>query len=261
MKKGVLIAGLLVVFAILGWQAVKSRPAGRVPDPGNLPPVPLQPAIQTAAPAQQPVTQQPVQAENAKPAAAAPIAKNPEIPPSGPKKQIQQTDVSTALSKLKTLEDILQSKNDNDPRLDTDFNGLSPEAKKLLREKYRDIPAESRNDLGTIVYLLGKNLRSAEDWAFIRSVAAGPACLSLIDCSKEIPSSGHEPGIQITLAYPALVALNQAENALSQARENKPNVDAFAVREAMSVINAAKNSKSNVISAKAAQLERIFSGN
>src|SRR5580700_7097984 len=57
--------------------------------------------------------------------------------------------------RLATLEMILGSKNDNDPRLDSGFNDLTAGEKKLFRRKYGALRPELRNERGTIVYLLG----------------------------------------------------------------------------------------------------------
>lgn len=141
-----------------------------------------------------------------------------------------------ARARLRALEDVLQASNDNDPRLDRDFKALSLEAKRLFREKYRSVAPERRNERGTIVYLLGMNLSSSSDWAFLREVVGEPACLSLADCSRK-DGGGGAPGDEVTLAYPALVALRQAQRALEEARGG---VEA---KEAMSVIRAARASR------------------
>jgi len=141
-----------------------------------------------------------------------------------------------ARRKLAALEDILRSKNDNDRRLDTDFNDLSQETRKLFRRKYAELSPEQRNERGTIVYLLGRNLRTKEDWAFLREVMTEPPCLSLADCSK--PASGSaEFGDEVTLAYPALVALKQAQRALQAGK----------APEALALISAAKNSQTPAV--------------
>lgn len=120
-----------------------------------------------------------------------------------------------ARDSLRRLEDVLRAGNDNDPRLDRDFQGLSPQAKELFRAKYRSLPPERRNERGTIVYLLGMNLSSTDDWAFLKEVVGEPPCLSLADCSKRAVGGGL--GEEVTLAYPSLVALRQAQRALEQA--------------------------------------------
>jgi hypothetical protein len=158
------------------------------------------------------------------------------------------TPSPAAKAKLATLEDVLRSRNDNDPRLDRDFIGLSGEAKRLFREKYLAVAPERRNERGTIVYLLGKNLQSEDDWSFFRAVVAEPPCLSLADCSKSTGEAG-EPGDEVTLAYPSLVALRQAVRAAEEGASRS---------EARSVLEAAKTSKMRAVVRLAASLEPVF---
>lgn len=155
-----------------------------------------------------------------------------------------------AQAKLATLEDILRSRDDNDPRLDRECLGLSPEAKALFRKAYAGLAPERRNERGTIVYLLGKNMRTADDWAFFRAVVAEPPCLSLADCSKRSGDAG-EHGDEVTLAYPSLVALRQASRALEEGASGP---------EARSVLEAAKTSKMRAVSRLASSLEPGFGG-
>ena len=142
---------------------------------------------------------------------------------------------------LSALEEILVSKNDNDPRLDTAFNALSGAEKTLFREKYRSLPPEKRNERGTIVYLLGKN----GDWEFLREAAAEPPCLSLSDCAKAAPEGLAD---EVTLAYPSLVALKQAQRSL----------EAGADPAARSVIDAGLKSKAPAVLRLARVLDRRF---
>lgn len=144
-----------------------------------------------------------------------------------------------ARAKLDLLEAILASHNDNDPRLDSAFVDLTPEAKSLFRAKYAALARERRNERGTIVYLLGKNLRAPEDWAFLREVVAEPPCLSLADCGQRSGGPA-EPGDGVTLAYPQLVALTQAARAASP--------------EGRGVLETARASKDAKVAAKAAAL-------
>jgi hypothetical protein len=176
---------------------------------------------------------------SAEPAQASPA---PSAPP------LTSTD-STALSQLRILEEILASRNDNDPRLDRELRVLSPAAKALLRAKYGAIPAEKRNDRGTIVYLLGRNLTSAADFRFLQEVVREAPCLSLLDCAKNAgPSSGTDEhsamGMSITLAYPQIVAL-QSIHAYSG--------DAFK-KEASEVLSAGLHSSIPVVSQMAQKL-------
>lgn len=130
------------------------------------------------------------------------------------------------LEKVRVLDEILQSKNDNDPRLDIVFRGLSPAAKRLLRDKYATLPSEKLNEKGTIVFLLGREVREPADVAFLGKVVHEPACLSLSDCQKARadegdPSLDHAAGV--TLAYPKLVAVKAMETYLKR-RDRDPGL-------------------------------------
>ena len=149
-----------------------------------------------------------------------------------------------ARAKLATLEAILASHNDNDPRLDKDFLGLSVETKDALRAKYKAIAPERRNERGTIVYLLGKNLREPEDWEFLRAVAAEEPCLSLADCAK--PGGDAGPGDAVTLAYPSLVAVRQAARAAAEGGSRQ---------EARKVLDAALGSRVRAVTRLARSID------
>lgn len=109
--------------------------------------------------------------------------------------------------KLAKLEAILAARDDNDPRLDTDFEELSEATKKAFRRRYNELPLEYFNERGTLVYVLGRNMTTVSDWEFFHAVVSEPPCLSLSNCSK----AGGVPGNEVTLAYPALVALKRAQ--------------------------------------------------
>jgi hypothetical protein len=156
-----------------------------------------------------------------------------------------------ARATLDVLNQILASKNDNDPRLDTAFNALTPETKVLFRRRYAELAPERRNERGTIVFLLGKNLTEADDWAFLAQVAAEPRCLSLADCGK--PSRGDaEPGDAVTLAYPALVSLTLVGDALR--RRSNP----VSAADVWGVVKAAQGSQDPKVARKAAALQAEF---
>jgi hypothetical protein len=131
-------------------------------------------------------------------------------------KQLQnftQIQLNTAKSQqpLYILKEILTSRNDNDPRLDSDFNHLSREDKKKFEMEYNQLRPELRNEKGTILYLLGKNLSETEDFDFLAQVLNEPPCRSLNDCTQAVAStSGHSQeasGMTVTLAYPQMVTL------------------------------------------------------
>lgn len=143
-------------------------------------------------------------------------------------------------AELRTLRAVLAARDDNDPRLDSAFNDLSPAAKRLFREEYRRIPRERRNERGTIVFLLGRGLDGQEDWDFLKEVLAEAPCLSLADCARK-PQGPGQPGDEVTLAYPALVALESARR-----QRGRP--------EAAAVLAAAKDCPAPVVARKARAL-------
>jgi hypothetical protein len=124
---------------------------------------------------------------------------------------------TSQLQKVRVLEEIFRSRNDNDPRLDSDFKNLDPGTKELLQAEYRKLAAEKRNERGTIVFLLGRNLTTEQDFAFLNEVFAEAPCKSLGDCAKDAPlsrtgSEHDDTGTEITLAYPQIVAVEMLKN-------------------------------------------------
>lgn len=116
------------------------------------------------------------------------------------------------ISKLKILNEVFASRNDNDPRLDSEFAELTPELKTALIESYRLMPKESLNERGTVVFLLGKKIESEKDVEFLQEVMTETPCLSLSDCSTESrlenPEDDHlSESQETTLIYPQLMAL------------------------------------------------------
>lgn len=134
-----------------------------------------------------------------------------------------------AHEQLTALEEILQSHNDNDPRMDRDLMILSEPAKALFRQKYRQLAAEKRNDRGTIVFLLGRNLTTTADFDFLNEVMSEAPCLSLSDCSKtetggmNRDSDEHQGGFTTALAYPQLVTLHSLEGYLQKSAQGALN--------------------------------------
>jgi hypothetical protein len=151
-----------------------------------------------------------------------------------------EADAPAVAAKVEVLEEILKSKNDNDPRLDTEFKTLSKPLKLALARKYNELKAESLNERGTIVFLLGRNLKSSQDFAFIKKVLSEHPCQSLNDCQK-IPESSDpdEEGVnEITLVYPQIVALKSIETYLKK----NPNSD-----QAISLLKIASEAKNDTI--------------
>lgn len=162
------------------------------------------------------------------------------------------------LAKLRTLEEILVAKSDNDPRLDKDLRNLSPAAKALIRARYASTSPEKRNQRGTLVFLVGRELSTADDVSFLHSVLNEAPCLSLADCSREdrasmLPSDHHHDGTnETTLAYPQLVALNFIGSYLNQPGAGDLSASLLAELE------AARHSPIRKIASMADELSRAY---
>ena len=72
--------------------------------------------------------------------------------------------------RLDLLKEILKTKNDNDPRLDSELSHLSPALKKAMITAYTQMPAEKRNERGTVVFLIGRDANQKADIDFLQSV-------------------------------------------------------------------------------------------
>lgn len=160
---------------------------------------------------------------------------------------------------LSTLNEILSSRNDNDMRLDTDLKVLSAGAKSLLRKRYQEIRPESRNDRGTIVFLLGRNITSEEDIGFMDQVLNELPCRSLANCREDIPPQtddhGHgEMGLEVTLAYPQIYALKGLERVLDRGSND------LLYANAMDSLRRAKASSTPKIAEMARELEQKYLG-
>jgi hypothetical protein len=142
--------------------------------------------------------------------------------------------------KIEVFEDILKSRNDNDPRIDQEFHALSPALKKALEDHYQSMPREERNGRGLVVFLVTRSLNSADDLAFIRSVYEEPPCTNMDGCSAAPSTDSHLSGIENTsLNYPQLVGLYQLEK---QVRNNPSlTTDASLNKALLDVLEKAKS--------------------
>jgi hypothetical protein len=148
------------------------------------------------------------------PALASPSAKSGRVESEPAPNHAAQS----ASPQLRILEQIFVSKNDNDPRLDTELRTLDEPTKAAFRAKYASLPLEKRNERGTLVFLLGRNLVTPEDYAFLKTVLSEAPCLSLADCNRamesELGDSDHQAdSLGIVLAYPQITALKAIEKA------------------------------------------------
>ncbi|MBC7398249.1 MAG: hypothetical protein H7333_12475 [Bdellovibrionales bacterium] len=135
--------------------------------------------------------------------------------------------------KLVVLQQILSSHNDNDPRMDTELTNLNVSVKKAMVQYYAEMPAEKRNDRGTIVFLIGRELNSKADLDFMKSVLMEKPCLSLKNCDETAEAANgedeHLEGINATTAnYPQLNAIRACVAQYRDVLGRKPPNQAFA---------------------------------
>lgn len=151
---------------------------------------------------------------------------------------------NTTDQKVKILDDIFASKNDNDPRLDSEFKNLSAEDRQQLERKYAEQPKEKLNERGTLVFLLGREINNSRDMAFLRSVASETPCMDFNNCSRlsEGARDEHENIDDVTLAYPQVVALKSIGNFL-----NGGSHDQQMVKMAQEILGDATRSKNDVV--------------
>ena len=133
--------------------------------------------------------------------------------------------------KIALVTEILKSKNDNDPRMDTELRDLSPAAKAVLQKKYSEIEPEKRNARGTMVFLLGREIKDASELGFFKSVLQEKPCLSLENCEKAPGGhSGEEEHLEAinetTANYPQLLAVralaHRANDLVDTGQEGSP---------------------------------------
>jgi hypothetical protein len=154
-----------------------------------------------------------------------------------------------------TLEKILASHNDNDMRLDTELKLLNAGAKELFRQKYEQLAPEKRNERGTIVFLLGRNLTQERDLAFMSKVLAEPPCRSMQNCASDPPPSRDVHGdnaVDVSLAYPPIVALKSLERVLGGGR-GSPGFE-----RALEIVHTATQSPVTIVANLAHALEARY---
>ena len=116
-----------------------------------------------------------------------------------------------------TLEDILKTNNDNDPRMDQELKQMSPEIHEALFQKYESLQMENRNGRGMIAFLVARDLKSPADAEFLRKIYQESPCAGLEDCKNVGSDDAHHSGInQTTLNYPQFSGLYEIEARLNE---------------------------------------------
>ena len=208
----------------------------------------LWPQISTKDLATKPVILDPVP----KPALAVVGAPSSVAPSPSPSISRSPISLDSAEAKqISVFDEILQSKNDNDQRLDTDLRHLSAKVKRTLEQKYQNMPTESRNSRGTVALLIGRDLNSPEDVEFLKTILNEPPCLSLENCGSA-PAGDDEHGrgpMGVTLVYPQLVTLTMLDRYLAS-----PEASPELKRMAKEAIESARQNANSQIVSKANQI-------
>ncbi len=159
--------------------------------------------------------------------------------------------------KIEILDEILKSKNDNDPRINSELKSLNAEVHRALIAKYNRLAPEDRNARGTIVFLIARDLKSTADLDFIEKVYQESPCLSLGDCGKAANEEGDHLGAdQTTTNYPQLVALYQLDQQLGR-RPELLSDPAFRSRF-VAVLNEADNFAVPAVNLRAQQIRKKY---
>lgn len=156
--------------------------------------------------------------------------------------------------KWSEFNEILNSKNDNDPRIDTSLKHMSQALHDVIIKKYQEIPPEQHNERGLVTFLISRDLQSAQDMEFIKSVYNEKPCLSLANCSVADPNPDphHSSANNTTLDYQQLAALYQLEAQLNK------NPDLIRDPKFRAMIDAAAMYDSPAVKRKAEELKARY---
>ncbi len=166
--------------------------------------------------------------------------------------------LSPAEQKQWTLfQEILNSRNDNDARVDTELRDLTPEFKESLRSAYSQLPAENRNARGFAAFLIAREIRDVRDLQFLKEIFQESPCLSFQKCSQVGDPDPHLDGINETsLNYPQLVSLYQLQK---QLEANPSLLQSSEMKTAFSeTLREARQFPNSAIQAKARELQEKY---
>lgn len=130
---------------------------------------------------------------------------------------IKRSDLGADQSKWDSVQEIIDSKNDNDPRIDNELRNLSPKMHQALTEKYLELAEENRNGRGLVAFLIARDLKDENDANFLKSVFEESPCTSFEKCSSTSSHDVHQSGMeQVSLNYPQMAILYQVESKLTK---------------------------------------------
>jgi hypothetical protein len=173
---------------------------------------------------------------------------------------VQAQAVQNSLSpqetaQLRAYEEIRDSKNDNDPRIDQDLRHLSPAVHQALIKDYTQMQPEKRSERGLVVFLIARDANTLEDLQFLTSVYEEPPCVSLENCSKPQKSDPHLGGIEeTTLTYPQTAGLFQLQRKLESADGASLLKDESKKAQLEKLLSAAEQFQSPAIQGRAENL-------
>jgi hypothetical protein len=127
----------------------------------------------------------------------------------------------------------------------------------MMEDRYRSLPPERRNERGTIAFIVGREISSVEDVAFLGGILSESPCLSLGDCSREEKDLDNqhlhaETGSAVSLAYPQMVALHSIEGQIDRAEKGAKLSYLSEIRR---VIEDASRSQIPIVADKARALQ------
>ena len=142
------------------------------------------------------------------------------------KSEIEQRFSAFEKKQWAAFNTILKSKNDNDPRLDSDLKKLSQTLSQALMQKYDSLPHEDRGGRGLITFLIARNFATADEADFLKKVFAETPCLSLGNCQTTSEQNPHNSGVDsTTLIYPQQSVLYMIEKQLAENPKRLDNTD------------------------------------
>ena len=150
--------------------------------------------------------------------------------------------------KLILLNEILSSRNDNDPRLDQGLKENSFEFKLAVRNLYQNLPMEARN------------IQSEQDIQFLETIFKEEPCLSIEDCRVMSNDDPHYSGInQVSANYPQQVVIYQLDHFEQQLQKNPQLQNNPQIRSALeNLLRTARQFPVPSIQQKAEKIQKKF---
>lgn len=160
--------------------------------------------------------------------------------------------------KLKIVQEILISENDNDPRIHTEFNNLSLKLKMSLFDQYQALAPEKRKQKALIVLLISRQIQSIEDIELLKKVFEDEPCLSLSNCkTKSNERDFYNVAIEeMIINYPQMILLYEISKQMSS--EDSPLIDPKLRSEIRPLLAAAIQNGTPAVRSKAHELLAKF---